>query len=455
MRRNNRLNTFISVFPKIVLAIVFLSLQKNINSKPFENLSGHVTSSKSKWVVVLDDPRPERLRGWSGNSAYRGALNYNDDLSLKRLAASVLENISAELVTQWPIQSINVHCLVIAIPTDNQVEIVEKLEADTRVKWVQAYQTFEGRSLEGALPQSKSLEEQKITNSLTSRRNDQIDPYLRLQTVFQQLNIEEVSQVLTGQGITIAMIDSGVEMDHPEIKHAILEQIDFVSSADILTPSEHHGTGIAGVMIAKKGNGKGIIGLAPFAKLFAYRSCWETPSKKTICDSLTLARALDRVAKMKPDLLNLSLTGPKDRLLDSLIDVILKNGTHVVAAYDKSRRDKNRFPTLRAGVSIAQDSFSKTKFSDKTILTPGKEVLTTQPGKTYAFMSGSSIASAHLTSLYALAMQASPEIDLTEFSKLFKNYTQKTNSGNQTDVCAIFLKLKIDIQCSQKFVAQF
>ena len=454
MIRNDRLEYLANILQKFVLAISIFLVQINAESKPLDIFSEQPDETKSKWVVVLDDPRPERLKGWSGSSGYRGSLDYNDDLALKRLAADVLENVSVDLVTQWPIKSINVHCLIIAIPTVNQVEVLQKLEADSRVKWVQAYQTFEGRTLEGILPQGKSLGEQNKPDSLTGGHDYQIDPYLRLQTVFHQLNIEEVSQVLTGQGITIAMIDSGVEMDHPEINHAILEQIDFVST-DVLIPSEHHGTGVAGAMIAQKGNGTGIIGLAPFAKLFAYRSCWETLGKKTICDSLTLARALDRVAKVKPDLLNLSLTGPKDRLLDSLIDVILKNGTHVVAAYDNSRKDNERFPTLRTGISIAQDSFAENNFSHKTILAPGKEVLTTQPGKTYAFMSGSSMATAHLTSLYALAMQASPEINLTEFSELFKNYTQKTSSGNQIDVCAVFLKLKVDIQCSQKFVAQF
>jgi len=470
MKQNNTSSLYANSLWLLVFALSCFILPSHANSKSFESLSEQSNSDQSKWVVVLDDPRPERLKGWSGGSSYRGATNYDETLALKRLASSVLDNISVELVTQWPIKSINVHCLVILIPNAKQVDIINKLEADSRVKWVQSYQTFEGRTIEenlfeeshfeeshlkGKLFEKKELLKEQKVKHLIDGEHYQVDPYLRLQTIFEQLNIKEVSRFLTGQGVTIAMIDSGVEKTHPELSHAIVEQLDFVSTNELLAPSEHHGTGIAGVMIAKKGNGKGIIGLAPSAKLLAYRSCWETQNNRTICDSLTLARALDRVAQVKPDLLNLSLTGPKDRLLDSLIDVIIKNGTHVVAAFDKTRSEMDRFPTFRAGVSIAQDFFSKNKYSDKTILTPGKEILTTQPGKTYAFMSGSSIASAHLTSLYALAVQASPEIDLTKFSQLFKVYTQKTSSGNKTDVCAIFLKLQVDIECSQKIIAHY
>jgi len=399
------------------------------------------TVKSSTWVVVLDDPRPERLKGWSRGSGYSGAGRYDDDLALNRLTNSILENMPVELVAQWPIKSINVHCLVVNIPEAYRISIIQKLESDTRVKWVQTYQTFEGKSLDFKLVQADNS-------------HYQTDPYLRLQTTFKQLNIEEISQFLTGQGVTIAMIDSGVESDHPELNHALIEQLDFVSLSEKNIPSEHHGTGIAGVMIAKKGNGKGIMGLAPLAKLYAYRSCWETNKGKTLCDSLTIARGLDRVATVKPDILNLSLTGPRDRLLDSLIEVIVKNGTHVVAAYDIDRDEMDRFPVLRAGVSIAQDSFSKKEHSAKVIFAPGKEVLTTQPGKTYAFMSGSSIASAHLASLFALAIQASPDINLSEFGELFETHTQKTSSGKQTDICAVFLDLKIDIKCQQKTIAQ-
>ena len=260
---------------------------------------------------------------------------------LQRLTKNILEKYNINLLKQWPIESINVHCLIVNIPVFEQLNTIKKIESDSRVKWVQPYHFFEGQSIK--LDKIKAEEK--------------LDPYYKLQSIFELFNLTKVSDKFDGKGISIAIVDSGVEKEHPELIDSVAEKIDFVNLENINDiPAEHHGTGIAGVIIAKKDNGKGISGISPQAKLYAYRSCWETSHGKTICNSLTLARALDRVAQTKPDILNLSLTGPQDRLLDEILDRIIENETYVVTAYDKSRAHQSRFPKLRRGVVYVQSS---------------------------------------------------------------------------------------------------
>lgn len=464
------------VYMLLAIAITSLSFSTFSNesksvAKNLLDLSSRAENTQvNKWILVLDDPRPERLKGWKKAGQYHYSGHYNHNLALKRLGRSVVNDLAVELVAEWPIESIDVHCLIINIPVVKQKEVLNNLALDKRIKWVQRYQSFIG--------QAARLSSKKLTKKTKKKQSDrtdilannkQVDPYKKLQNIFEQINIQQVSQIFDGTGIKIAMIDSGVDMTHPELVHALVEQLDFVEPNNTIIPAEHHGTGIAGVMVAKKNNGEGIAGLSPAAKLYAYRGCWEKTDGQTVCDSLTLARALDRVAQLKPEILNLSLTGPKDRLLDALVKAIIRNGTQIIAAYDNQRKANNRFPMFQPGVIIAQDpeslfdsrteqkkSIAPLKFNS-VVFMPGKEILTTQPNKTYAFMSGNSMASAHLASILAIIAQASPDTDLKQVDQLFYKLASITISSEQatmeqqTDVCGLLLALEVQLSCQRRF----
>ena len=103
------------------------------------------------------------------------------------------------------------------------------------------------------------------------------------------------------------------------------------------------------------------------------------------------------------DILNLSLSGPKDLLLDRLIQRIIDQGTIVVTAFDPTRPAINRFPSQRDGVLIvrAQDLDNQhTEF----FTAPGARVVLS-PGNKYDFMHGHSVASAYTSGLLALRKQ--------------------------------------------------
>ncbi|MEL7373460.1 MAG: S8 family serine peptidase, partial [Pseudomonadota bacterium] len=303
----------------------------------------------SQWVVVLDDPRPPRRRGWAGGVGYGGRYAYEVDPALQRLANAIVEAHDIAVSDQWPVRALGVHCLVVDITGEIEA-VLKALRADRRVRWVQPLNDFEG------------LEDDASG-----------DPYRKLQPALDALNLEPLARAYSGRGVTIAVVDSGVEADHPDLQHAIAERADFVGRG---SAAERHGTGIAGVIIAARDNDVGITGVAPDAQLFALRACWDAEGGGTRCNSLTLSRALDRVVSLAPHLVNLSLTGPSDPLLDALVARIVEAGSIVVVA-ESSTHDA-RFPTHRPGIVWVRAAADGP--TDTALVAPGIDVLTAQPG---------------------------------------------------------------------------
>lgn len=372
--------------------------------------------SETGWVVVLDDPRPPRRRGWASGVGYAGRFAYENDPALTRLARAIARDHDVSVSDQWPVRALGVHCLVIDIDGDAE-PVLAALRADARVRWVQPLNGFE--ALEGAA---------------------RADPYRHLQPALDALNVAPLRDTVTGRGVTIAIVDSGVEADHPDLRHAIVASDDFVGRG---SAAERHGTGVAGVVVAAHGNAEGIAGVAPGAALYAYRACWEDADGRTRCNSLTLSRALDRVVAVAPHLLNLSLTGPRDPLLDALIAEVVAAGTLVVAA-DAGTRPGARFPSPREGVVWAA---APGDAASEAFVAPGDQVLTSQPGHGYDFMSGSSLSAAHITGVLALMHEAMPDdSDAVLLGRMARGLRRATG-GDRVDACLAVLGAR-DPRCA-------
>ena len=114
------------------------------------------------------------------------------------------------------------------------------------------------------------------------------DPLYAAEPAAAQWHLADLHRIATGRGVKIAVIDSGIEVGHPDLAGQILLSRNFVAGQSAL--AEQHGTGVAGIIAAKADNGIGIAGVAPGARLLALRACWQTPGG-TVCDTLSLAKA--------------------------------------------------------------------------------------------------------------------------------------------------------------------
>src|SRR3990172_1309551 len=154
---------------------------------------------------------------------------------------------------------------------------------------------------------------------------------------------------LTGKGVVVAVIDTGVDYTHPDLGgtigpgEKIIGGYNFVDDNDDPMDRDGHGTEVAGVIAA---NGR-LQGIAPDARLLAYRVVDQTGSVK----SSDLIRALERASSDGADVVNLSL-GTKEEI-DSLsysVENLVQSGVVVVAAIGNSADRAFGEPAARPGV---------------------------------------------------------------------------------------------------------
>jgi subtilisin family serine protease len=343
-------------------------------------------------LVTFQDREINRVTVGSRSSQYVPRGNYVSTTWANRIATQIASDYKLEIVAQWPVTELGVYCVVYYVPAGQSIEErADVLSQDTRVNLVQRMGVF--RTLGTA----------------------EGDPYYSLQTNMQSLRIDQLHQGSTGKGVRIAIIDTGVDLDHPDLAGQFLGNSNFASGISPSFATDRHGTAVAGIIGAKSGNGIGIVGIAPGAKMYAYKACWPVHQDEmaAVCNSLTLALAVNSAIKNGAQIINLSLTGPDDPLLAELLHRAIDRGIIVVAADDGTSNVPSGFPASMPEVIAVRDSASVSPGSAlrKNVVTmPGTEILTTMPPDTYDFLSGSSFSAASVSGLAALAMQLQPAI---------------------------------------------
>ncbi len=231
----------------------------------------------------------------------------------------------------------------------------------------------------------------------------------------------------TGRGVRVAVVDTGVDVGHPDLKNRIANASNFVDRGEQTFTSDIHGTAVAGV-IAADGESEGrIASAAPEAEIFALKACWPQPagSRQAVCNSYTLARAINFAIAEHAQILNFSLAGPADPLLARLVRAALARGITVVAA--EAPAATASFPASLDGVIavVASDLDGGLRApvpAGSRLAAPGVDILTTVPHGSYDFFSGSSLAAAEVSGIAALLLERNPKLTPAQVREaLFKS----------------------------------
>ncbi len=389
--------------------------------------------SSREILLTFDDRGLARTTNTGPGRYFRRGSAYQGTAWSRSRAADIADDYPVDTVLEWPIRALGVHCVVYRVDDAQVLEgVIARLRADSRVKSVQRMNTF--RALAGE------------------------DPYKPLQTSFNDMQVEAVHRWATGSGIRIAIIDTGVDVNHPDLDGQVAEMVDLTGSG-LNFEDDIHGTAVAGIIGALSENGHGIEGVAPDARLLALRACWpERPGDiAAVCNSLTLARALDTAILMKTAIVNLSLTGPPDPLVGALLQVALRDGIIVVAA----EPEESAPPGFIAGIDgiirvrseHAQYILQAAQPGVAWITAPGGDVLTTFPHGTYNFASGSSFAAANISGIVALLLELQPGLSSREVETLLSlgmsgSTLEATESGSKAmNACRVAARLRPDVVC--------
>lgn len=243
------------------------------------------------------------------------------------------------------------------------------------------------------------------------------DPYFDLQQRTRQGGVARLLQRGHGLNVRIAVIDTGVDLAHPDLRGQVVEARNFVGSNPVAVPAEFHGTAVTGLIAARGGNGIGIHGLADQAHVYALRACWEPSYGYGVCSTDTLAQALDYAIELRARIINLSVAGPDDPLLARLIERAVELGATVFGAIGEE--PGQNFPTNIAQViAVEQNRRGEVVVPGARLTIPGQQLLTTVPGGRYDFVSGPSFATAHASGVAAVMLELEPHLrpaDLAEW----------------------------------------
>ena len=356
-------------------------------------------------VLVMLRVPPQHYRP---DGAYGGS--YTDDggrVARRRLAQELAAAHRLRVRDNWAMPAIGIDCFLMEETDDTPLaQVLDALAHDARVAWAQPIADY--RALGSA------------------------DPLYPIQPAASDWHLAELHRVSTGRNVSVAVIDSGVDAAHPDLAGQLAQRRNFVD--DVPDAAEAHGTAVAGVIAARTGNGVGIAGVAPGARIMALRACWETNRQPARCNSFTLGKAINYALENGAHIINLSLGGPPDRLLQSLLEAALARGIIVVGAADPQRPDGG-FPASYPGVIAVARGGEGRQAANTMLYAPGTDIPSCVPGTRWGMVSGSSYAAAHVAGLSALLAQLQPRADAPALRRMLGGGAAVPATGN-IDACA-------------------
>jgi major intracellular serine protease len=225
---------------------------------------------------------------------------------------------------------------------------------------------------------------------------------------------------IKGEGIVVAILDTGIDLTHPDLKDNIIGGKNFTDegSEDDFHDENGHGTHVAGTIGATV-NGSGVIGVAPNCKLLIIKVLGKDGggSYSGIIDGIKYATNWQGENSEKVRIMSMSLGGSDDvpELHEAIRDAVRRDIAVVVASGNEGDNNENTFefgyPALYnecIEVAASDEKNKLAKFSNNNlqvdVIAPGVNVLSTYMGGEFAKLSGTSMATPHVTGALALLL---------------------------------------------------
>jgi Subtilase family len=388
-------------------------------------LADQVSRSPDHFIIaaVNNDPGTFLARAGSTPRGYDTIAAYGPSVTARQMMRALENDYGLREVSAWPIEPLHMHCAVLEIPDGaDRTMLLAALAHDQRIKLAQPLQSF------------------------ATRTQDYNDPYVGLQRGFQQMDVAHAHPWSEGEGVKVALIDTGADTEHPDLRGNIAAAANFVDTDDRQFRRDRHGTEMAGVIAAVANNHEGIVGIAPAARLLLYKACWQTQldADAARCNSFTLARALVAAFDAHAQIINLSLAGPADPLLSDLIREGLHRGVLFVGAAPSDIAAGTQGLTQQAGVIEVASAGGPSTLAT-TLFAPGREILTLLPGGHYDFASGDSIATAQVSGVVALLLAKNSRLSAADAYRLLRDTSSYSGvvgeNGGRVDACAAVTSL--------------
>ncbi|MBY0123509.1 S8 family serine peptidase [Bacillus sp. S/N-304-OC-R1] len=254
------------------------------------------------------------------------------------------------------------------------------------------------------------------------------DPKVSEQYFIEMLKLNQAHKLAGKNTVTVAVIDQGVDMQHPELKGKLLPSYNAVNPMNQGTP-DFHGTHVAGIIAGNKDNGIGGFGVNPNVKILPIDVFDRSWGAYDYAIAQGILHAVEKNAKV----INMSLSGPmKSPLIEEAIKKAREKNITIVAAAGNTGDTMVGYPAAFEGV-ISVGSVDKSKKlssfssygSSVDIVAPGDEIYSTiyesEKKSSFREMSGTSMASPMVAGVASLLLSKYPNLTPTQIEYILEH----------------------------------
>lgn len=215
-----------------------------------------------------------------------------------------------------------------------------------------------------------------------------------------------------GEGITVAILDEGMDVTHPEFKGKIVAPYDSTRQLPFITDKGIHGTHVAGI-IGATFDDRGVVGVAPAVNLMPI-DIFEGENAK-ISDAI---RGISHAVKNGAKVINMSFgTYDRNSALEAALQDARSKGVTLVAAAGNDDIDAPFYPAAYKDVLAVGAVTMDNGIADFTnygsfidVVAPGENIYSSLPNGRYGFMSGTSMSTPIVSGLAALLLSKEPNL---------------------------------------------
>jgi subtilisin family serine protease len=254
------------------------------------------------------------------------------------------------------------------------------------------------------------------------------------QYALAKLRLPEAHTLARGANVTIAVIDSGIDIKHPELANSIADSFDALGSKE----GPHlHGTGVAGAIVAHAR----LMGSAPEARILAIRAFGAAPSGAE-STSFIILKGLNYAAAHGAQIVNMSFAGPKDALIERGIAATAARGILMVAAGGNAGpKSPPLYPAANPNViavsaTDAQDRLfaASNRGGYIAVAAPGVDIFLPAPDEKYQMTSGTSFSAAYVSGTAALMLERNPSLKPDEVRAILMKTARDLGAPGRDDL---------------------
>jgi len=248
-----------------------------------------------------------------------------------------------------------------------------------------------------------------------------------------KLGLIDVHRRLKGSNISVAVIDSQIDIQHPDLDGVMAGEFDAVGEAD---QPHSHGTGMAGAIFSHRK----LMGVAPSARLYAVHA-FSSGAASAESTTFNILKGLEWASSKGVRVINMSFAGPRDPSLERTLKAAHDKGIVLIAAAGNAGP---KSPPLYPGADPNVIAVTATDVNDKlfaganrgryiAVAAPGVDILVPAPENTYQLTTGTSVASAEVSGLAALLLERNPNLTPEDVRKIFTASAKHPGAKDRDD----------------------